>query len=140
MTRSSDGAGLPVALLVSLLLLIGVAGIGLAAGPEVISPDLDSRAVPQEVTVPEEKPSQGEQTANETYLREALGDDFEIEGDELTATNIDNLPADLVAHASIGFVLPREGAFTCDNTGADEGLAGHNAECEERLIPAAAPS
>lgn len=135
MTSSRDGAGLPVALLVSVLLLIGVGAFGAAAGPDVVSSDLDARAAPDEVTVPGEEPSEGEATANETYLHEALGGDFAIEGDELVANDIDGLPADLVAHASIGFVLPRDGAFSCDNLGTTEGIVGEGNEvvdCAER--------
>jgi hypothetical protein len=86
-TRSSEGTGLPIALLVSLLLLIGVAGIGIAAGPDVVSPDVDEMAAPEELTLPEEEPARGEETADggsRTYLRDALGESFREDPTVLT--------------------------------------------------------
>lgn len=126
---SPKGAGLPVALLVSVLLMLGIAIVGVAAGPDVVSLDLDSRSAPVEVTTPEEEPAEGAETANETYLREVLGDDFEIEGEELTANNLDGLPAELVAHASITLTAPPDGAFTCENI-----VESTESACEERHV------
>ena len=72
MTNSRDGAGLPVALLVSVLLLIGVTGVGIAAAPEVVT----SAASPAAASDPAVDSESARPGSNLSYLLEALGEGF----------------------------------------------------------------
>lgn len=137
MTSSRDRVGPPLALVASLLLLLGVTALGAAvAGPDVLSPTANSAPAQQDPTVAAEEPEEGEESANETYLREALGDDFEIEGNELIAETADGLPEELTAYAMV-VVQSSEDELTCDDE--DEPAPGDDGavmtECEERTIP-----
>jgi hypothetical protein len=129
---SSDRAGPPIALLATLLLLLGVAGLGaVAAGPDVLSPAANSTAAQQDPTVAEEEPEEGEESANETYLREALGDDFEIEGNKLIAESGEGLPEELTAYATVSLVQVGDGEFRCGDSAADDAEV---VECEDRSV------
>ena len=141
MTSSSDRAGPPIALLATLLLLLGVTALGAAlAGPDVLSPAANSPEAQQDPTVPAEEPEEGVESANETYLREALGDEFEIEGNELIAESGDGLPEELTAYATVVVQPSEDDELSCDDAepapdgdGAASGTA--MTECEERAVP-----
>lgn len=77
MKTSRDGAGLPVALLVSVLLLIAVAAFGIAAGPDVASrPSASAQAEAEPAAEPAAEPEPAQPGTNLSHLREALGDGF----------------------------------------------------------------
>ena len=135
---SRSDAGGPVALIVSVLLMLGVAAGGVAlSSPDVLAPGADSMTAPEEPTVPAEEPEEGEQTANETYLREALGSDFEIEGNELVAEGADGLPQELTAFATVIVQPSEDDELSCDDDD-DETATGDDGtvmtECEERIV------
>lgn len=73
MNCSRDGAGLPGALFVSVLLLVGVAGVGIAAGPEVVTGTPSAPAQPESSPAVEDPAPPGTPLS---YLREALGEGF----------------------------------------------------------------
>lgn len=129
---SRSAAGQPIALLVSVLLLLGVAVVGVAvAGPDVLEPDANSRAALEEPTVPAEEPEEGEESANETYLRDALGDDFEIDGNEVIAESAGGLPEELTAYATVVVQPAEDDELACEEAAADE---AETVECEERSV------
>lgn len=129
---SPSAAGAPVALLVSALLLLGVAVVGVAAaGPDVLAPDANSMAAPEEPTVPAEEPEEGEESANETYLRDALGDDFEIDGNEVIAESAEGLPEELTAYATVVVQPSEDDELSCEEPAADE---AETVDCEERSV------
>ena len=129
---SRSAGGQPVALIVSVLLLLGVAVVGVAAaGPDVLAPNANSMAAPEEPTLPAEQPEEGEESANETYLREALGDEFEIDGNELITESADGLPEELTAYATVVVQPAEDDELACEESAADE--AG-TVECEERSV------
>lgn len=98
----SDGAGLPAALLVSLLLMIGVAAVGTAAGPDVVA------GRPTAPQVPAQPP-----TTNEAVLREALGEAFEVRDGQVVAERLEGLPIELAAHANVSVVPAGASSFAC---------------------------
>jgi hypothetical protein len=129
---SRSAAGQPIALLVSVLLLLGVAVVGVvAAGPDVLAPDANSMAAPEEPTVPAEEPEEGEESANETYLRDALGSDFEIDGNELIADSADGLPEELTAYATVVVQPAEDDELACEEAAADE---AETVECGVRSV------
>lgn len=134
---SRSASGQPVALFVSVLLLVAVAVAGVAlAGPDVLAPDANSMAASEEPTVPAERPEAGEESANETYLREALGDEFEIDGNEVVAESADGLPGGLTAFATVVVEPAEEDELACEDLDGpapgDDGVL--MTECEERSV------
>lgn len=129
---SRDAAGQPVALIVSVLLLLGVAVVGVAAaGPDVLAPDANSMAAPEEPTVAAEQPEEGEASANETYLRDVLGEAFEIDGNEVVAESPDGLPDDLTAYATVVVQPAEDGELACAEAAADDAAT---VDCEQRSV------
>ena len=128
---SRSAGGQPVALIVSVLLLLGVAVVGVAAaGPDVLAPNANSMAAPEEPTLPAEQPEEGEESANETYLREALGDEFAIDGNELIAESADGLPEELTAYATVVVQPAADDELGCEESADEAGTV----ECEERSV------
>lgn len=104
MTSTRNGAGLPVALLVSVLMLFGIAVVGVAAGPDVAL----GRPAPQ---APADPAPDG--SVHAVVLRDALGDPFEIRDGEVVADAVESFPVELSAHGYVSVIPAAASSFRC---------------------------
>lgn len=120
MANDGPDGGAPLALFVSILLMIVVAGVGIAAAsPDTEFPSMREVVLDSDPDQSATQPAAGASSepatpsANEQYLAEDLGAEFVVQGEEAVAERAEGLPDETTAHATVSVLSGSSDPFAC---------------------------